>query len=181
MNIYEALKKDHQKVKGLLKQLTSLRANTADSDKKSDLIEQIRDELIPHARAEEAVFYNSLRMLDASKNLAMHGYKEHAEAETLLRSLQAMDFLDTKWKATAAKLQEVLEHHIREEEGPMFTAAKQLFTDVEATAMAATFEAMKPEIKEEGLMKTTLEMAANLMPPRFSSKFRSFDITNRAR
>jgi hemerythrin superfamily protein len=176
MNIYEALQTDHEKVRGLLNELIAL---DEDNDRRSFLIEQIRDELIPHSRAEEAVLYNSLRMLDSSKGIAMHGYAEHMEAEGLLRGLQAMDKFDTAWKTTAIKLKEALEHHIQDEESRIFSAARQTFTEEEAEAMAQTFEAMKPDIREEGLMKTTLDIVANLMPPRLSHRFRMFDITQR--
>lgn len=175
MNIYKVLSDDHEKVKMLLTELIGL--NDRDTERRTELIAEIRDELIPHARAEEAVFYNSLRMIDASKSIAMHGYAEHLEAEGLFRALQAMDKLDTTWKATAKKLKNALEEHIREEESEMFSAARQLFTEEEAVAMAETFEAMKPKIREEGLMKTTLDMVANLMPPRFSEKFKNFNLS----
>ncbi len=174
MNIYKVLSDDHEKLRMLLAELVEL--NDKATERRSELISEIRDELIPHARAEEAVFYNSLRMIEPTKSMGMHGYAEHLEAEGLFRALQAMDKLDTSWKATAQKLKQTIEHHIREEENEMFSAAKQLFTEEEAVAMAETFEAMKPKIKEEGLMKTTLDMVANLMPPRFSDKFRSFNL-----
>jgi len=131
-----------------------------------DLIEMIRDELVPHSRAEEAVFYNSMRMLDASRAIAMHGYQDHMEAEALLRSLQVQDKIDVKWRQTAMKLKSSLEDHIAEEEGEMFAAARALFTKDEAVAMGEAFEQMKPEIKSEGIGMTTIEMLKNLMPPR---------------
>jgi len=177
MTIYEALEKDHVAVKKLLADLVAL--NKDDDQRRHQILEQIKDDLIPHARAEEAVFYNSLRMLDKAKDIAMHGFREHVEAEALLRSLQAMDKLDTSWKETAWKLKEAIEHHIQDEEGRLFTVAKQLFTQDEAVAMAEAFETLKPKIKEEGFIQQTLDMVANLMPPRFSQKFKTFDITRR--
>lgn len=166
MRIYEALKQDHDKVKELLTRLVAL--PEGHTDKKTELLGQIRDELIPHARAEEAVFYNSLRLLDETKSLAMHGYREHMEAETLLRTLQAEDLVNMDWKSTALKLKEALEHHIEEEEGEMFQAAQQLFTEEEAEIINEAFQKMKPEVKEEGFMKNTLEMIKNMMPPRLT-------------
>jgi hypothetical protein len=50
---------------------------------------------------------------------------------------------------------------------------KQLFTDQEAEMMGEVFTEMKPEIKDEGLLGTTIDMLANLMPPRLSNAFRS--------
>ncbi len=58
MNIYDALKKDHTEVKEMLTRLIALRND--DEDGRHELVEQIRDALIPHARAEEMVLYNTL-------------------------------------------------------------------------------------------------------------------------
>lgn len=171
MTIYEELKKDHDKVLMLMDELIGLRED--EEERRGSLVEQIRDELVPHARAEESVYYNSLRMLDATKDMAMHGYTEHMAAEGLLRMLQVKDATNMDWKATARKLRDALEHHIREEEGEMFDAGKQLFTNEEAIMMGEAFNAMKPEVREEGMMKNTLDMMINLMPPRLRDTFAS--------
>lgn len=177
MLIYDALKKDHEEVKSLLNQLISLADD--DSAGRKVLLGQIRDALIPHSRAEESVFYNSLRMIDSAKSLVMHSYKDHLEAETLLRTLQLKDKIDADWKATALDLQRALNDHILQEETDVFTAAQALFTPQEATMMAEAFEELKPRVKEEGFVGTTLDMIGNLMPPRFSSVFKKSDTSPR--
>lgn len=177
MLIYDTLKKDHDKVKMLMTQLVAL--NDEDDQQRENLVQQIRDELIPHSRAEESVFYNSLRSFETSKSEAMHGFKEHMEAEVLLRMLQFRDKVDMEWKETAQKLKDALEHHIQEEEGKMFNLAKSLFTDEEAEMMGKSFDRLKPEIKEEGIVKTTWDMVANLMPPRFKTRFKDLNHENR--
>lgn len=169
MKIYEALKKDHDQLKEHLQQLIALNEN--DESAREILVRQIRDDLIPHSRAEESVFYNSLRAFDSAKEIAMHSYKEHMEAEVLLRMLQLRDKVDADWKETAIKLKTALEHHIQEEEGTIFRIAQGLFTDTEAEMMAQSFERLKPEVKEEGFMGTTWDMVSNLMPPRFKDSF----------
>ncbi len=174
MLIYEALKKDHDNVKVLLNELVAL--NESDDQRAKELIEQIRDEVVPHSRAEESVFYNSLRAIESAKDIVMHGYQEHMEAEALLRTLQAASKIDADWKATAHKLKKALEHHIQEEEGKIFNVAQQLFTPDEAKMMAEAFEQLKPEVREEGFMKTTLDMVANLMPPRFAAAMRTWGL-----
>lgn len=170
MLIYEALKKDHDKVKDLLERL--VHSADADDHARKNLIKQIRDELVPHARAEEAVFYNSLRTIDEAKELVSHGYQEHMEAETLLRTLQGMEGIGADWTKTAKKLKEAVEHHIEDEEGKIFSAAKQLLVDEEAEMMAQAFEQMKPEVRDGGFMQNTLDMIANVMPDRFSAPLR---------
>ncbi len=174
MQIYEVLKNDHKQIIQLLTELVELSEDAGDH--RSKLISQIRDELIPHARAEEAVFYNSLRAIDSAKDVVMHGYQEHIEAETALRMLQVRDKIDTEWRTTANKLRDSIFHHIDEEENRIFSVAQQLFTKQEAEVMAVAFEKLKPEIKEEGLIKTTLDMVVNMMPPKIAASLRTYNV-----
>lgn len=169
MNIYDCLKKDHDKVKSLLSDLLAVPKDNKARAK--ELIEEIRDELIPHSRAEEAVFYNAIRAAHQDSEV-MHGYKEHLEAETLLRTLQFIDKVGVDWKATTLKLKEALEHHIREEETQLFSQARQVISDEEAEKIGEAFEQLKPQVKEENILQTTADLVANLMPPRFTSQFR---------
>lgn len=172
MLIYDALKKDHDKLKPLLAEL--IEVAKADKSTRDRVIEQIRDELIPHARAEEAVFYNSLREIDDTRDLVVHGYTEHAEAEAMLRGLQAMEVVNADWTKLATKLKEAIEHHIRDEEGEIFSAAKQVLAVEEAQMMAQAFEQMKPEIREGSFVQNTLDLIANVMPLRFAQPLRNF-------
>lgn len=170
MEIYELLKRDHDKLKQLFVDLLSL--HDGDKETRRFLLEQIREELVPHSRAEESVFYNSLRTINTLKDRALHGYKEHMEAETLLRMLQLQSKMNMDWKATAAKLKEALENHIRAEEIELFALAREHFTAEESKMMANAFEKLKPKIQEQNIIGTTWDMVANLMPPRFSDSFR---------
>jgi len=179
MLIYDALKSDHEKVRGLLGELLSL--DDGDDKARERLLEQIRDELIPHSRAEEAVFYNSIRAVNTAQDLVWHSFQEHMEAEALLRTLQGLDALDASWKKTAQKLNEALNHHILEEENKIIPVAEHLFTPEEAEAMGEAFEEMKPEVQDEGLLQTTLDMIANMMPVRLAAPLRTFSLNEGSR
>lgn len=172
MEIYEVLKKDHEEIKEYLHELVSLED---DDEYRFVLIEEISNALIPHSRAEESVFYNTLRAVNADKGVVFHGYQEHMEAETLLRTLQVMDKVNMEWKPIAKKLQEALEHHIEEEESDTFQEAHNAFSPEEAEVMAEAFEKLKLEVEQEGPLKTTMDMVVNLMPPRIADKIRSFN------
>lgn len=150
--------------------------NEGDDQRRHALIDQIRDEIIPHSRAEETVFYNSMRALSSANDIVLHGYEEHMMAETLLRTLQVADKIDMGWKTTANKLRESLNHHIQEEEGKIFSVAKQMFTEEEAVMMAEAFEELKPEIKKQGFVKTTIDLVANLLPPRIAAKLKTYNV-----
>ncbi len=173
MLIYEALKNDHKKLKELLNQLNNL---ASDDQQKHDLVKMIRDELIPHSRAEEMVFYNALRSLEGARDLVSGSYKAHMEAETLLRSLQVRDKIDVEWKETALKLKRVLDEHIQDEEDRIIPGAQKHLQDEEAKMMTVAFEKLKPQIKKESFMGTTVDLFVNLMPPRFTNAFRKNDL-----
>lgn len=169
MEIYEALKRDHEEIRLLLDELVDLRD---DDEYRYVLINEIRNHLIPHSRAEESIFYNSLRAVNADKKVVFHGFQEHLEAESLLRTLQLMDKLNMGWKAIAKKLRDSILHHVQDEESEVFTEARQAFTKEEAMAMCEAFEQLKPKIEQEGFVKNTLDMVINMMPPRLSDKLR---------
>ncbi len=171
MEIYEALKQDHIELKGLLNDLIALKD---DDDYRYVLVEEIRNALVPHSRAEESVFYNTLRAVNADKKLVFHGYQEHMEAETLLRTLQVMDKMNMGWRPVAQKLLDTVSHHITEEETEIFAEARNAFTSEEAVAMAEAFNELKPKVMKEGFLKNTADMVINLMPPRLADSIRNF-------
>src|SRR5690606_24312421 len=105
-------------------------------------------------------------------------FKEHMEAESLLRGLQVKEGVNLDWKSTAVKLKEVLEHHIEEEEGRIFTEAKKIFNDEDARMMGEAFKSMKDQVSEQGFLKNSFDMVVNLMPPRFVEKIRSLGNSN---
>ncbi len=174
MQIYEALKKDHEAVKNLLTQLVLL--DESETEKRDELVTQIRDDLIPHSRAEEAVFYNSLRSFRKDKEGVMQGFNEHFAAESLLRKLQFVDKLSFSWKPTAHALKKAIEHHIEEEESKLFAAARERFTDEESEEMGKAFEALKPKIKDENIIQTTYDLLKNLMPPRYARRLTASEL-----
>lgn len=169
MQIYDILKKEHEEVKGLLNDLIALKD---DDEYRFVLVEEIRSALIPHSRAEEATFYNTLRAVDADKSIVAHGFKEHLEAETLLRVLQVKDKINADWKSTAMKLQEALTHHILEEETKIFAEARKIFTTEEAEAIGEAFISLKPNFVNDGFMKSAIDMVINMLPTRLADSIR---------
>lgn len=172
MNIYEAIKKDHRKVLSLLDQLIA--SEKSGPETWGSLVQQVRDELVPHSRAEEAILYNALRDHSAASDTVAHSYGEHAQAEAVLRGLQISDALNVTWVAAARSLREALAHHIEEEEDKVFTAARRAFSDEEAKAMGAAFTRMKTEVRGETFAQTTAELISNLLPTRLRETVRRY-------
>ncbi len=176
MVIYEELKKDHREVLALCDRL--IQSADASSEQRNGLIAQIRDALIPHSRAEEALFYNAIRQEAADKAEIAHAYTEHMMAETLLRSLQVQGVVDVAWRTTATKLRDALAHHIQEEETEMFAEAQKVLSTQEAEQIGAAFVQLKPHIEEQGFMGTSMDLIANLLPTRFAATFRKLGVQN---
>ncbi len=73
MNVLSLLKKDHDTVKSLFSKFE--RAGKSAYDKKSELFEQIRLELIVHSRAEEEIFYPAVKAHNGEgRKLVSEGY-----------------------------------------------------------------------------------------------------------
>lgn len=175
MSIYETLKKDHVKIKSLIEEMIGI-GEGGEVRRAKLLIEEIRDELIPHSRAEEAVFYNvigSIEQNNAQPLVLHHGYQEHIEAEGILRALHAKEAIDPEWKLLARKFQRAIENHVQEEETEIFATARSLLSERDAEMMAKAFEELKPQVQKEGWMQNTLDLVVGLMPPKYAATLRS--------
>jgi hypothetical protein len=53
-------------------------------------------------------------------------------------------------------------------------AARQIFSEEEATQLGAAFERMKREVAKDGdsVVASTIDLVANLLPPRLTAAFR---------
>ncbi len=173
MSIYDVLKKDHEKLMSLISDLMTSGENN-ERRKAKLLVEEIRDELIPHSRAEEAIFYSLLGTFGEAQPLILHsGFQEHIEAEALLDSLLAKSELDAEWHLLVKKFKKAMTDHIEEEETVIFSTAKKFLSETEAIMMATAFEQLKPQVRREGWMKHTVDLMVSLMPPRYAATLRT--------
>lgn len=176
MLIYEALAKDHLKIQSLIDELIVV-GEKNELRRAKLIIEEIRDELIPHARAEEAVFYNVLSSVSQAQPLVLHfGFQEHIETEALLKTLHMKDVIDPEWKLLARKFKKSFEEHINEEEQEIFATAREFISDSDAEMMATAFEELKPQIHKEGWMKNAIDLVVNLMPPKYAATLRTLSL-----
>ena len=139
------LKKEHEDVKLLFK-----KAEDCDQDERADVLQEIKEELVPHARGEEKTIYSLLKGLldneDASEedlNLANEAYEEHRVIDELLKSLESINANDEKWIAHLKVLKENVEHHIKEEELELFELIKKHFTADKLTELKAVYLSVK--------------------------------------
>jgi len=170
MTIYNNLKQDHDRLKGLLQSLVLATENNHET---KQILVEIENELVPHSRAEEAIFYNTIREeTDNSKLKIANSFREHAQAETLLRTLQGLEVIGVEWGRAAAQLKDSIEHHIAEEEGEIFAVAQEIITMEEADQLGQAFEKAKDQFREQGTLKNAMQFVSNMLPSRFADRIR---------
>lgn len=128
MDALKVLKEDHQKVKMLFGEVESL-GDRASSHRKK-LFQQIDQELTAHAKIEETIFYPEFRRHAENadeKEEVLEAYEEHSIVKTLIHELEDLDPKDETYRPKLKVLKDLVELHVKEEEGPMFKMARQIF------------------------------------------------------
>jgi len=124
MDIYDYLKADHRQVDKLFK----LFENAPDTAAKIDYMTMIAQELVIHAESEQATFYKMLEKFQTSKDEALHGEKEHVEIENLIHQIMHSTQKGKAWEKKVMDLKDLVQHHVKEEEGKIFRRAKKVLT-----------------------------------------------------
>ena len=142
MNIYERLKDDHGKQRGLC---GGLAKTSGDSEERRRLFAALKTEVEAHAAAEEQTLYAELIAKTQTQDQARHSVAEHKEAADLIEELEATDMSSSGWIATFEKLREELEHHLDEEEADVFPEARKLIAAKRADELGTAFARLKEE------------------------------------
>jgi hemerythrin superfamily protein len=118
----ELLTADHRAVEQLF---TQYGAATNDAKVANVLAEEIVRELSIHAVIEEQVLYPTIRrVLPDGDGIADHALQEHQEVKELLADVDGQDASDAEIRATLAKIEQSVSHHVDEEENQLFPALR---------------------------------------------------------
>ncbi len=139
-SIYEILRKDHDKHRGLLKQLAE---TEGDSPERRKLWEAFYYDVGAHAAAEEEAFYGPLMEDEDGQPKSRHSVAEHKELDDIIQELEEMDMSSSGWLTRFKTLRHRYEHHIEEEEEDIFEVARNALGDDSGGEIASTFEARK--------------------------------------
>jgi hypothetical protein len=135
------LKEDHKKVKKILEELESTTERGVKTREK--LSEQLKQELQVHERIEEEIFYPALQERLKDDDIVLEGYEEHHAVDVLMDELEGVPFDDERWGPKMTVIKENIEHHIEEEEGPMFKQARHALKPDELEDLGARMEERK--------------------------------------
>src|SRR5512144_277636 len=112
--------KDHRAVENLF---ATLKEKTGD---RAQLLEQLRAELIAHAKAEEAVLYPFIKKaLPDERAQVDEGSKEHHEVESMVEKLSAFSADDKAVDALLDELAAAVGHHVEDEENEVLPGLEQ--------------------------------------------------------
>ena len=145
-DILDTLKKEHDEVKGLLKDLGDAQTPA----QRRNLVQRIKVALVPHTKAEEKVVYDAVIAL-RDKDAQMDGHEGYLEHEWAAKTLQRLEAITNaaspEHRAAGKVLKELVEHHIEEEERNVWADVKKHFSDDDRKRMNATFFAAKRRVK----------------------------------
>ena len=148
-DLFELLKKDHRELMEILDQLKE--TSDRSSKKREDLFMQLKQEIVPHMRAEEKAFYSVLLKSNEAKENAMEAMEEHHAAELVMNELDKMSKQEEFWHAKLSVFKEIIEHHIEEEEGTVFQDAEQVISENQMETILENFKSEKERVKEQTL------------------------------
>jgi iron-sulfur cluster repair protein YtfE (RIC family) len=145
MNIFEVLKQDHEKARYLFDKIG--KGGKKDVAGLQQLFAQLEEELEIHMEGEERFFYTALEKNDELRDQVLEAYEEHQVAKTLIGSFKSLAVDDERWMAKVNVLHEIIEHHMKEEEGEMFKMARKALGKDQIHEITMQFQQHKREGK----------------------------------
>ncbi|MBP1839244.1 hemerythrin domain-containing protein [Formosa algae] len=137
MNIFEAIRHDHDIQRDLLDKLVD---TSGDTSRRDELFKAVRNELEVHADAEERHFYKPLISTDMMQDHARHGIAEHHEIDELIEQLEETEYDSSAWLKIAKNLKEKVEHHLEDEEHAFFQLAGKTLSEKDKLDLASKYE-----------------------------------------
>ncbi len=127
MDPIQLLKRQHRQVESLFKSLQK----TEDPEERREGVQELQRSLELHMRIEEEIFYPAVREVELKKaeEMVLESYEEHHVTKLALAELPRLDPADERFHAKAKVLEELVRHHVEEEEKELFRIAKKLGTE----------------------------------------------------
>ena len=138
-DIFEYIHADHQKVEKLFNQFEK------ESDEKQmlEIANKISVELLLHSKSEENTFYKAIKADPEYKQEITHAKDEHDKIAQLIEEINSIDTDNEKLKKLVLTLKEEVMHHVKEEEGKLFSDAKKILSAADAKMLKEKMENYK--------------------------------------
>ncbi len=141
-DILRTLQAEHDALRDLFEEMETTTDRA--SKKRATLLARIKENLLPHAKWEEQVFYPMF-----AERADRDGLKTHAEAieehraveNTVLPDVQAAEVATPQFAGRVKVFGEMIDHHAKEEESTMFRMARKFFSAKERAELDGAYEA----------------------------------------
>lgn len=144
--IPDLLARDHREIEHLTAELAALPSHEPEA--RTEVFARLQALLLAHARAEEEVVYRRLQQRAPDEPETLEAFEEHHLADVLLQELASDCPGGPGWAAKVRVLEEVLRHHIKEEELHLFAVIGEGFDTDMQVMMGREFRALKHEALE---------------------------------
>jgi hemerythrin superfamily protein len=153
----DLLKSDHREVEKLFGTFE----NTRSQERKQEIATQICEALKAHTTIEEEIFYPAF--IEATDETEIHHEAEieHEGAKHLIQEIESAGPDDDHFEARITVLEEMIRHHVKEEEqrGGMFSKAQS--SDMDLAELGRLLRDRKLELMGD----TSEDMATSRRPP----------------
>jgi hemerythrin superfamily protein len=139
--LFDELRQQHRQVAALMQQVMDSR-----SDKRAEAYNQFRMALIPHLKAEEATLYQAMQGNSRTHMLALKAEEEHHASANVLGELETTPMGNDRWLARFVVLRDTILHHVGEEEGRIFPAARVAFSREQLNMLYTQFNNQQQQI-----------------------------------
>jgi hemerythrin superfamily protein len=143
--ILQDLHNDHSEVDTLLGRIM----DSENGGERAQLFSEMTHKLLPHLEAEQQILYQRLESgkEEESRKFGHEGTSEHRMVEQQIDKMIGMgDTMSERWTAELKVLQDLIEHHVSEEESTGFSCARSEFDKAQLEAMSREFQTRKAQI-----------------------------------
>ena len=150
-DIFQILRTEHSRIQEALNHLTAYNekpdhGNDTQVRPSCDWIEKITDiqcEITGHHRAEEAVFYDTLRWIPHQGELADFKQHEHRRIESALSEIKKMSLTDSELTSRMLSLKDLVCAHFNEEETKLFAIIRPIISSEKSAILGEQFETLR--------------------------------------
>ena len=143
-DILKTLQEEHS---ALRKLFDEIKGTTDRAEKtRTQQLETIEQNLLPHAKWEEQVFYPAFKERADRDGLQTHAEalaEHHAVENSVIPEVHAADVQTPEFAGRVKVFGEFIDHHAKEEEKTMFKMARELFSADERAQMDEDYETWK--------------------------------------
>jgi hypothetical protein len=143
--ILQDLHNDHGEVDTLLGKIT----DSEDGAERGRLFSELKGKLLPHLEAEQEVLYRRLEIgkSEESRKYGIEGTSEHSIAKQQVEKIAGLrNPMSDQWTAELKVLQDLIQHHVGEEESTGFSCARDEFTKKQLETMSGEFQIRKAQL-----------------------------------